>query len=151
MANISSRPRKRVNFRLPPKCRTTFAPNLVPAPMKVLLIEPEAELTRLWQALLLQEAHLVDIAFDGKIGYRLAVQHGYDGIILHLSEPVTWVRQLRQQPLSTPVLILLSPTDNAGTSLPADVYWVDYYRLPWQTADVLNQLTFLVDRRGVSS
>lgn len=97
--------------------------------MKLLLIEPKADLIRHWQALLMEEDHPADIAFDRKIGVRLAVQHAYDGILLHVDEPVFWVRRLRQQAILIPVLILLSPTDNSPVSLPTDVYWVDYYRL----------------------
>lgn len=78
--------------------------------MRVLLVEDDAEMAASLKASLTADAHDVEIAADGELGHSMASGGGYDVIVLDRMLPkklgVSVVRELRDQGVSTPVLIL---------------------------------------------
>jgi len=78
--------------------------------MRILVIEDENEVASLVQRALQEEWHAVDLAPDGVAGERMAFTEAYDLIILDLMLPckddLAVLKTLRQQKITTPVLLL---------------------------------------------
>ncbi|MGB9892805.1 MAG: response regulator, partial [Candidatus Saccharicenans sp.] len=78
--------------------------------MRILVVEDERKIAEFIRRGLKEEGYSVDVAYDGEAGYHLAQVNDYDLIILDLMLPkmdgLTLCRQLRQDKLTLPILIL---------------------------------------------
>src|ERR1700750_1975264 len=78
--------------------------------MRVLLVEDDADMAESLRASLSGDDHHVELASDGEAGEEMAVNGGFDVIVLDRMLPkkqgVSVVRALRGKRVSTPVLIL---------------------------------------------
>ena len=96
----------------------------------LLLIDDDSELCAMLAEYLAAEDFSVDMAHDGVAGLKLARQQAYDAIILDVMLPglngFDVLRELRQQQLQTPVLMLTARGDDidsiVGLELGADDY-----------------------------
>lgn len=103
--------------------------------MKVLIVEDDRQLCALIARGLAEDGYVVDTAQDGPSGQEAARVGGYDAIIMDLMLPkkdgLRVIRELREDGVITPVLILTSRdgTDDviAGLDAGAD----DYIRKPF--------------------
>src|SRR6185437_4928298 len=103
--------------------------------MKVLVVEDDRRLCSLIARGLTEDGHVVDTAGDGLAGQDAARTGGYDAIVMDLMLPekdgLNVIRDLRDEGIVTPVLILTSRdgTDDviAGLDAGAD----DYLRKPF--------------------
>jgi two-component system OmpR family response regulator len=115
--------------------------------MRVLLVEDDLDMAESLKASLAADSHEVDHAGDGELGENMALNGGYDVIVLDRMLPkkqgVAIVRDLRGKGVSTPVLILSALHDedhrieglNAGAN--------DYLGKPFSTRELLARVRSL--------
>lgn len=124
------------------------------SPMRVLVVEDDAEVNAYISNALRDHGHTVDTAFDGEEGFTLATSREYDVLLLDRMMPkrdgLTLLRQLRDQGRSTPVLILsaLGDVDDRVEGLKAG--GDDYLVKPFALVELLARVEVLV-RRGQPS
>lgn len=122
--------------------------------MRVLLIEDEVKTLQSLRQGLEENGWLVDFAYDGETGLRLAQQHTYDVISSDIIVPgingLELCRALRQKNIRTPVLLLsaLSETDDKITGLEAGAD--DYLTKPFEFREFLARIKAL-SRRPASA
>jgi len=82
----------------------------MPADMRVLIVEDEPKLAEFVKKGLEENACNVDIAYDGQIGKNMALSNPYDVLVLDVNLPkingFDLAQQLRQEQMSTPILML---------------------------------------------
>jgi two-component system, OmpR family, response regulator len=115
--------------------------------MRVLLVEDDFEMADTLRASLAADDHEVDHAADGEAGESMALNGGYDVIVLDRMLPkkqgVAIVRDLRGAGVSTPVLILsaLHDEDHRVEGLNAGAN--DYLGKPFSTRELLARVRSL--------
>jgi two-component system OmpR family response regulator len=120
--------------------------------MRVLLVEDDAEMAESLKASLAADEHSVEIAGDGETGQAMAMEGGFDVIVLDRTLPkkhgVSVVRELRESGISTPVLILsaLHDEDHRVEGLNAGAN--DYLGKPFSTRELLARVRALWNGRG---
>jgi two-component system, OmpR family, response regulator len=119
--------------------------------VKVLIVEDEHKIANSIRKGLLQEAYVVDVAYDGQTGFDLAAGEDYDVIVLDLMLPkisgMEICRRLRQEEkIQIPILILTAKGELddrvAGLNAGAD----DYLVKPFAFAELLARLRALSRR-----
>lgn len=115
--------------------------------MRVLVVEDDTDMAESLKASLTADSHEVDVANDGETGETMALNGGYDVIVLDRMLPkkqgVSIVKDLRGRGVSTPVLILSALHDedhrieglNAGAN--------DYLGKPFSTRELLARVRSL--------
>lgn len=119
--------------------------------MRILLIEDEKRLSKVIKKGLEEQGFAVDCAFDGEEGLYFAKEETYDLIILDVMLPlidgVALCEKLRQQKITTPILMLTakSKLDDkvAGLNSGAD----DYLTKPFEFDELKARIQALI-RRG---
>lgn len=124
------------------------------SPMRVLIVEDDADLSANLFDYLEAKGHIPDVARDGVTGLHLAITNSYDVIIMDVMMPgmdgYTACRKLREEAnKSTPVLMLTAKdTLNdkmSGFESGAD----DYLVKPFALEELLVRLGILARRHGV--
>lgn len=118
--------------------------------MKILIVEDEHLIASAIKKGLEQEHYTVDIAFDGEKGFDLASSGEYDLILLDLMLPkmngLEVCRQLRQQQLQVPILMLTAKSQIEdkikGFNSGAD----DYLTKPFAFEELLARVRALTRR-----
>jgi len=118
--------------------------------MRILVIEDERRIARNIKEGLEQEHYAVDLAYDGLEGYDLAAGEEYEVIILDLMLPkmdgMTLCRKLREEKITTPILILTAKGQTKdkieGLNAGAD----DYLTKPFSFEELLARLRVLTRR-----
>lgn len=123
--------------------------------MKVLLVDDDQQLSSFIKMGLEDHGITVSTAYDGKLGERLALTKHFDVIILDVILPeingFDICRNLREQQVSTPILMLtsLDSTDDkvSGLDLGAD----DYLAKPFEFPELLARIKALHrrDKEGI--
>lgn len=119
--------------------------------MRILLVEDDSSFATIIQELLSQQYYLVDLAYDGEMGWKLAEAFEYDLILLDLMLPkldgLNFCKQRRQKDDRTPILLITgehtSTTKVAGLDAGAD----DYLVKPFDLQELLARIRALL-RRG---
>lgn len=122
----------------------------MPNDMRVLVVEDEPKLAEFVKKGLEENACNVDVAFDGQIGRNMALSNPYDVLVLDVNLPkingFDLAQQLRQEQLSTPILMLTamgSINDKlVGFGAGAD----DYLVKPFEFRELLVRLRALQRR-----
>jgi len=120
--------------------------------MRVLVVEDDADMAADIKASLVGDDHDVETANDGEAGESMAMNGGYDVIVLDRMLPkkhgVSIVRDLRSKGVSTPVLILsaLHDEDHRVEGLNAGAN--DYLGKPFSTRELLARVRSLWHGRG---
>jgi two-component system, OmpR family, response regulator len=118
--------------------------------MHVLVVEDETKMANLLARGLAEEGHVVDVADPGDDARWMAQAAEYDTIIIDLAPPgpdgFEACRELREQNVSTPVLILTArdPIDAGGPVLGSSAD--DYLVKPFSFAELLGRLGSLHER-----
>ncbi len=115
--------------------------------MKILLVEDEHKIANFIKQGLMQERHVVDVAYDGTTGYDLASSESYDLIILDRLLPgmdgIKICKDLRTSGNHTPILMLTAKTQTMdkveGFESGAD----DYLTKPFAFEELLARIKAL--------
>jgi len=122
---------------------------------RILVVEDERHLADSVARRLGEEGYLVDIAYDGEAGYRLASSEKFDLIILDLLLPrrdgLSVLRELRRSKVQSMILILTARNtveDRVeGLHCGAD----DYLSKPFAFAELIARVESLLRRHGLAS
>ncbi|MEX0381084.1 response regulator transcription factor [Leuconostoc sp. MS02] len=117
---------------------------------KILVVDDEPAISTLLKYNLEQNGYQVTIAADGQSAYELIGEQTFDAILLDLMLPVmdgmTVLKNLRQDKISTPVLLVTAKGDEFdrvfGLELGAD----DYITKPFSPREVLARLKAVLRR-----
>lgn len=120
--------------------------------MNVLLIEDEAKIADFVRAGLKEQGFTVDYRDNGEEGYLLALDIGYDAIVLDIMLPgrdgLSILKQLRRRNKNTPVILLTARNELddrlEGLNLGAD----DYIAKPFFVEELIARI-YAVIRRTV--
>ncbi|OWP64454.1 DNA-binding response regulator [Hymenobacter amundsenii] len=119
--------------------------------MKILLVEDEPKVAAFLHQGLTEQHHSVDLAADGLLGLRLALQGEYDLLILDTLLPglsgLEVCRQVRARNTGVPILMLtaLGETDDKIRGLDAGAD--DYLVKPFAFQELLARIRALTRRR----
>ena len=120
--------------------------------MKILYVEDEKYLARSMEQVLKKENYSVDLAHDGETGLDLAMTGLYDVLILDIMLPkingIEILRELRENDITTPVLLLTAKGDTDDKVIGLDSGADDYLAKPFQKAELLARLRALGRRKG---
>ncbi len=121
--------------------------------MKILLVDDETELSDPLSRILLQEGYEVDIANDGAVGMKLALQNQYDLLILDWMLPdksgLEICREVRSQFLATPVLFLTAKDTVDDRVEGLDAGADDYLMKPFELRELLARVRALLRRSSL--
>jgi len=120
--------------------------------MRILLVEDERALSEALVEILKKQKYDVDAAYNGVDGEDNALTGIYDVIILDIMLPgkngLSVLRDIREEGVSTPVLLLTAksevPDRIKGLDLGAD----DYLTKPFATGELLARVRALTRRKG---
>ena len=120
--------------------------------MRILVIEDERKIASFIKRGLKEEGYTVDTAFDGEEGYRLTAENEYDLIILDVMLPkrdgISLCRQLRQDGIAAPVLMLTAKDSVQDKVKGLDAGADDYLTKPFAFAELQARIRALL-RKGV--
>jgi DNA-binding response OmpR family regulator len=120
--------------------------------MHLLIVEDEQRLATVLRRVLMEERHVVDLAFDGATGYRLAAGKAYDLVILDLMLPeldgLEVCRLLRAARVTVPILMLTArgAVEDRVVGLKAGAD--DYLTKPFAMEELLARVQALLRRSG---
>lgn len=118
--------------------------------MRILLVDDEVELTEPLSRVLQREGYVVQVAHDGEAGYDLAVEGGFDLLILDWMMPglsgLEMCRRLRSRQLTTPVLFLTAKDTLDDRVEGLDAGADDYLVKPFELRELLARVRALLRR-----
>jgi two-component system copper resistance phosphate regulon response regulator CusR len=118
--------------------------------MRVLLVEDESDAAAFIAKALRREAHTVDMAADGAVGLKKALQSAHDLIILDIRLPLKdgWVvcRDIRGAGVQTPILMLTAHASYADRVKGLDLGADDYLVKPFDVNELLARVRALMRR-----
>ena len=121
--------------------------------MKILLVDDERQLTDALSVLLKQNNYSVDCAYDGEEGLDLALSDIYDVIVLDIMMPklngIEVLKRLRQNNVSSPVLMLSAKSELDDKILGLNLGADDYMTKPFSTKELLARIKALLRRKSV--
>lgn len=120
--------------------------------MKILIVDDEVQLVKAVSAILKKNNYNTDCAYDGEDGLDKALSNIYDVIILDIMLPkrngYEIIRELRDNRISTPVLMLSAKSQTYdkiyGLNLGAD----DYLAKPFESEELLARIKALLRRKN---
>jgi DNA-binding response OmpR family regulator len=118
--------------------------------MRLLLIEDEQRLSEVIKQNLTEANYALDQAFDGEEGLYLAQSEDYDAIILDLMLPklsgIEVCQELRQQHITTPILMLTAKSQLDDKLAGLDAGADDYLTKPFELAELRARIHALLRR-----
>lgn len=122
--------------------------------MKLLLIEDEKNLSEALQHIFKKEKYSVDAVYDGESGLDYGLSGIYDVIILDLMLPkksgMNVLKQLRENGITTPILILTAKGSISDKVEGLDSGADDYLAKPFSTPELLARVRALLRRKTES-
>lgn len=120
--------------------------------MRILLVEDSRNLALSLAASLKYNHYVVDTAFDGETGYDCAITGIYDAIVLDLMLPkmngYDVLKRLRQEGVTTPVLILSAKSELYDKVPAFELGADDYLTKPFETKELILRLGAITRRQG---
>ncbi len=120
--------------------------------MRILVVEDEKKVASFIKKGLEEQSYVVDTAFDGLEGERLASQAPYDAIILDVLLPkqdgVVTCQKIRHKGVSTPVLMLTALGDTDDKVRGLDSGADDYLTKPFHFEELLARVRALLRRKS---
>ena len=119
--------------------------------MRILLVDDEVKFAVSLQKVLQSQRYAVDVIHDGQLGYEQAAVEPYDLILLDVNLPgldgVKVCQKLRQEGLSTPILMLTAKDATSDKIDGLDSGADDYLVKPFEIEELLARIRSLL-RRG---
>ncbi|HLZ28111.1 MAG TPA: response regulator transcription factor [Chloroflexota bacterium] len=120
--------------------------------MRVLIVEDEPLVARAVERALLQAGYQTEVAYDGAEGLVRAQAGAHDLIVLDVLLPevdgLTVCREVRQQNIQTPILLLTARDAVADRVRGLDAGADDYVTKPFATEELLARVRALSRRNG---
>jgi DNA-binding response OmpR family regulator len=120
--------------------------------MRLLLAEDEVDLAEALTAFLEKNQYVVDVVHDGAAAYDYASIGDYDAMILDIMMPkmdgIQVLKKLRQEGVSTPVMMLTAKGERDDRIVGFDAGADDYLPKPFYTDELLSRLRAILRRRG---
>ena len=120
--------------------------------MKVLLIEDDEMLAEAVSQILARNSYAVDVSHDGESGLDCALSGIYDVILLDVMLPlldgIGVLRQMRQEGIATPVIMLTAKGELRDKVHGLDCGADDYIAKPFETEELLARIRAVVRRKG---
>lgn len=120
--------------------------------MQVLVVEDEKRLAEALGQILNEKKYMVDLAFDGKDGFDMAVSGIYDVIILDVMLPgmsgLEVAQKLRKEKIATPILMLTAKDQIADKVAGLDSGADDYMTKPFSPDELFARVRALTRRQG---
>lgn len=120
--------------------------------MRILIVEDEVSLADAVTEILKKEQYFTDAVYDGKDGYDYAVSGIYDLILLDIMLPgmngLDVLKKLREQGISTPVMLLTARTEVNDKINGLDCGADDYLTKPFNKGELLARVRALTRRKG---
>ncbi len=120
--------------------------------MRLLLAEDEKELSKALCAVLKHNNYSVDPVYNGQDALDYGICENYDGIILDLMMPkldgLTVLKRLRENGVSTPVIILTAKSEIEDRITGLDAGADDYLTKPFAMGELLARLRALTRRKS---
>lgn len=120
--------------------------------MKILMVEDEKYIAEAVEQVLKKNHYSVDLAFDGEYGLYCGLSGIYDIIILDIMLPkmdgIDVLKQLREEDIETPVLLLTAKGQTADKVKGLDSGADDYLAKPFDTDELLARLRALGRRKS---
>lgn len=117
---------------------------------KILIIEDNRELVDLIHLHLTDQAWEADPVYDGVTGYKKALAHHYDLIILDIMLPemdgLEILKQLRSQKVLTPILMLTSRSSEIDRILGLEFGADDYVTKPFSIRELVARINAIFRR-----
>lgn len=121
--------------------------------MRILVIEDEKKIADFIKRGLKEEEYAVDIAYDGEEGYFLAKANVYDLIILDIMLPkmdgITLCRKIREEKISSPVLMLTARGAVKDKVTGLDAGADDYLTKPFAFEEFLARIRALLRKKDL--
>jgi len=118
--------------------------------MKILVVEDEHKIANAIKKGLEHERYIVDLSYDGREGFDLAISEGYDLLILDRLLPgmdgVTICKKLRENHIHTPILLLTAKGQIEDRVEGLDAGADDYLVKPFAFAELLARMRALTRR-----
>lgn len=118
--------------------------------MRILLVEDDHKISSAVKRGLEQESFAVDAAFNGEDGYDLGLSEEYDVIILDLMLPlmdgIEVCKKLRQEKISTPILMLTAKSQISDKVFGLNVGADDYLSKPFAFDELVARIRALSRR-----
>lgn len=122
--------------------------------MRILIVEDEKKVASFVKKGLEEEYYSVDVAYDGRQGFELALSEEYDLILLDVMLPfkdgITLTKELRAAKVETPILLLTAKDKIHDKVDGLDAGAEDYMTKPFAFEELLARIRALL-RRNVSS
>ncbi|MBQ7907382.1 MAG: response regulator transcription factor [Clostridia bacterium] len=120
--------------------------------MRILIIEDNKSLNDAISEILLEKKYLVDSVYDGSDGLSYGLSGIYDCIILDIMLPrlngFEVLKRLREERISTPVLMLTAKDSIKDKVKGLDMGADDYMTKPFSTEELLARIRTLCRRKG---
>lgn len=120
--------------------------------MRILVVEDEKKVASFIKKGLEEDYYSVDVAMDGKEGTQLALSEEYDLIILDIMLPfkdgISILKDIRNEKISTPVLMLTAKDNVADKVLGLDSGADDYLAKPFAFDELLARVRALLRRNS---
>jgi len=122
--------------------------------VRILVVDDDRRLCNIIRRGLVEEAHAVDVAYDGEEGSYYAEVNSYDLIILDIMMPkkdgVELCQELRSQNINTPILILTAKDAVEDRVKGLDAGADDYLVKPFAFNELLARVRALLRREAVT-
>ncbi|PNW56127.1 UNVERIFIED_CONTAM: hypothetical protein BEN50_08395 [Euhalothece sp. KZN 001] len=109
--------------------------------MKILIVEDDRAISEVLRKLFEQQQFIVEIAYDGNSGFAFATATDYKLILLDLMLPqldgITLCRNLRNQGITIPILMLTAKDTSLDKVKGLDVGADDYVVKPFDPSELL--------------
>lgn len=122
--------------------------------IKILVVEDEVRIARFLQLELEHEGYDVDLAFEGRMGLKMAQESKYDVIVLDIMLPLLSgmeiCRRIRQEDIQVPIIMLTAKDDVSDKVMGLDTGADDYMTKPFAIEELLARIRVAVKRRPSS-
>ena len=121
--------------------------------MRILIVEDELLLAEALGEILRGNQMTVDIVNDGSSGYEYGLTNLYDVIVLDIMLPgfngFEIVKKLRNEKITTPILLLTAKDETSDKVTGLDLGADDYLTKPFDSEELLARIRALSRRQGI--